>query len=114
VGRGGSDRILEVLPSGLKGLLQNVAIDGSDTEEFEEGQNKLFRGGFTQLTGEKIMDCGYGVGREEAFGLAGFHCGTYGCASVNVGLSVEEHVENDVGVQEEALFHKYFLTRCLR
>jgi hypothetical protein len=31
-----------------------------------------------------------------------------------VGLAVEEHVENDVGIQQEALLQRYFPTRCLR
>jgi hypothetical protein len=31
-----------------------------------------------------------------------------------VGPAIEEYVKNDVGIQEEASLHRYFLTRCLR
>jgi hypothetical protein len=29
-----------------------------------------------------------------------------------VGLAIEEHVENDVGVHQEAFLHRYFFARC--
>jgi hypothetical protein len=31
-----------------------------------------------------------------------------------VWLAIKEHVENNVGIKQEALLQRYFLTRCLR
>jgi hypothetical protein len=60
------------------------------------------------------VDRGDGVGGEETFGLAGFHGRTNSRAGSDVWLAIKEHVENNVGIKQEALLQRYFLTRCLR
>lgn len=95
-------------------MLQDVAIDGGDTEELEKGPKGLPRAGFAQLAREKIVDCGNGMGCEKAFSFAVFDSSTNSRTRGNVGPAIEEYVKNDVGIQEEASLHRYFLTRCLR
>ena len=102
VGRGGSDRILEVLPRGLEGLLQGAAIDGGDTKEFEDGAQRLLCASLAQPPREEIVDSGSGVGGEKAFGFAVFHRGAQSRAGGDMGLTIEEHVEKNAGINEGA------------
>ena len=51
---------------------------------------------------------------EKALGFAVFNRSEYSQACCGVRLPIQEDVEYDVGIQEQALLHRYFLTRCLR
>ena len=105
-----ADGVFEVGPSQGRRLLQHASVHGGDSEYGQDvGQAAIREFAATPSTDEVVQRRDR-MRRQDCLDTARLREGPERRGRVDEGRPVEEHVENDVQVDEDSS-HRYFLTR---